>query len=52
MNKLKEHYCSPTTNILVVRFEGMLMQSGGANGYHAGGGGSYGDGETNDNGDY
>ena len=28
MNKLKEQYCSPTTNILVVRFEGMLMQSG------------------------
>ena len=29
MNKLKEQYCSPTTNILVVRFEGMIMQSGG-----------------------
>ena len=27
MNTIKELYCSPTTKILVVRFEGMLCQS-------------------------
>ena len=27
MNKIKELYSSPTTKILVVRFEGMLCQS-------------------------
>ena len=27
MIKNKEQYCSPTTNILVVRFEGVLMTS-------------------------
>ena len=46
----KMFYVTPTTKTLVVRFEGMLMQSPG--GYHQGGGGSYGDGDTNDNGDY
>ena len=50
MNKIKELYSSPTTKILVVKFGGMLCQSPG--GYKQGGGGQYGDGDTNDNGEY
>lgn len=43
MNKLKEQYCSPTTNILVVRFgESILVISGGAN-YSSRAGGAGGD---------
>ena len=50
MKKIKELYSSPDTTVLVVRFEGMLM--GSPDGYHQGGGGSYGDDDTNSNGDY
>ena len=50
MKKLKELYSSPTTELLVVRFEGNFC--GTANGYQQGGGGSYDDNDTNDNGDY
>ena len=46
----KQFYETPTTKTLVVRFQGMLC--GSPNGYNQGGGGSYGDGDTNDNGDY
>lgn len=49
MKKLKELYSSPTTELLVVRFEGNFCNTG----YHQGGGGSYNDGEDiNDNGDF
>ena len=50
MTKNIQSYLTPTVKILVVRFEGMLM--GSPDGYHQGGGGSYGDGDTNENGDY
>lgn len=50
MKKIKELYSSPDTTVLVVRFEGMLM--GSPDGYHQGGGGSYGDDDTNSNGDF
>lgn len=51
MNKLKELYSSPTTEILVVRFEGNIMSN--PDGFHQGGGGSYTPGEDiNDNGEY
>ena len=49
MKKLKELYSSPDTTVLVVRFEEGLLQ---ASPYHQGGGGSYGDNDTNENGDY
>lgn len=44
----KQFYETPTTKTLVVRFQGVLCTS--PNGYTQGGGGSYGDGDTNDNG--
>lgn len=50
MKKQSERYSSPNTTVLVVRFEGMLM--GSPNGYTEGGGGSYGNEDTNDNGDF
>ena len=53
MNKLKELYSSPTTEILVVRFEGNILS--GPNDFHDGGAGSYtpGDGgDIIDNGDF
>ena len=45
----KKFYEKPSAEVLVVRFEGVICESGG---YHQGGGGSYGDDDTNDNGDY
>ena len=48
MNK-KQFYEAPETELLVVRFEGNIMSP---NGYTEGGGGSYGDDDTNDNGDF
>jgi hypothetical protein len=49
MTKQKELYSSPKTEILVVRFEETIMSP---KGYQAGGGGFYGGGDTNSNGDY
>ena len=51
MNTIKELYSSPTTKILVVKIGGMLCTSD-PNDYNVGGGGQYGDGDTNDNGDF
>lgn len=48
MNKIKELYSSPTTEFLVVRFEGNFCNTG----YHPGGGGTYDDDDTNENGDF
>ena len=52
IKKQKEVYTSPTTETLVVRFEGMVCTSDPAKAYHSGGAGSYGVEDTNDNGDY
>lgn len=48
----KLNYQKPTTDVLVVRFEGIICASDPAHSYHLGGGGSYGNDDTNDNGDY
>ena len=48
----KTFYEQPTTKILVVRFEGILCGSDPAKVYHIGGAGSYGDDDSNENGDY
>ena len=48
MKKHKELYSSPTTELLVVRFEGNFCNTG----YNQGGGGTYDDSDTNENGDY
>ena len=47
MHKLKELYSSPLAELLGGRFEENIMDS-----YTQGGGGHYGDDDTNDNGDY
>ena len=47
MHKLKELYSSPLSELLVVRFEENFLDS-----YTQGGGGHYGDDDTNDNGDF
>ncbi len=49
MTKQKLGYESPTTNLLVVRVQGVLM---GSDRYYLGGGGSYDDNDTNENGDF
>ena len=46
----KLFYVTPKTEALVVRFEWNIMSN--PDGYHQGGGGSYGGDDTNDNGDY
>ena len=51
MNKLKFSYEQPCSETLVVRLEGAMI-CGSPDGYHPGGGGSYGDDDTNENGDY
>ena len=49
MTKQKLGYESPTTNLLVVWVQGVLM---GSDRYYLGGGGSYDDNDTNENGDF
>lgn len=46
----KETYKAPEMRSVVLIKENVMTTS--PNGYHQGGGGSYGDGDTNDNGDY
>ena len=46
--KTKLFYTAPVSNILEVRFEGVIATSD----YTEGGGGSYNDDTTNDNGNY
>ena len=51
----KQLYEQPLAEIFELNLQGSCLQtnlSDGANGYHQGGGGSYGDDDTNDNGDY
>ena len=48
MNK-KQLYSAPEAELLVVKFEGNFCQT---NEYTQGGGGQYGDEDTNDNGEY
>ena len=50
MHKLKELYSSPTSELLVIRFEEDVL--GNPSGFNPGGGGSYDDDDTNDNGDF
>ena len=50
MEKKSVFYSAPTTKYIVVRYGSVLM--GSPNGYNPGGGGSYGDGDTNNNGDF
>lgn len=45
----KKHYEIPESELLLVKFEENIMSP---NGYNQGGGGQYGDGDTNDNGEY
>ena len=45
----KQFYEAPDAELLVVKFEENIMSP---NGFTQGGGGSYGEGEENDNGDY
>lgn len=45
----KKHYEIPESELLLVNFEENIMSP---NGYNEGGGGSYGDEDSNDNGDY
>ncbi|MBR6378498.1 MAG: hypothetical protein IKS02_00825 [Fibrobacter sp.] len=47
--KQKHLYTAPEAETLVVRFEANIMSP---QGYHPGGGGSYGNGDTNENGDF
>ena len=49
MNKIKSLYEAPQVELLVVRFEENIMSP---KGYTSGGGGTYGNDETNENGDY
>lgn len=46
----KSFYEAPDAELLLVRFERAILSN--PDGYHQGGGGSYGDDDTNDNGDY
>lgn len=45
----KNYYSAPETELFFVKFEENIMSP---TGYNQGGGGQYGDGDTNDNGDY
>lgn len=51
---MKKHtYEQPLAEIFEVHLSANVLQDiSDPNGYHQGGGGSYGDGDTNDNGDY
>ena len=49
MNKTKQGYVTPLSDLLVVRFEENIMSP---NGYHQGGGGSYTNDDINENGDF
>lgn len=50
MNKTKQGYVAPLSDLLVVRFEENIMSNPA--GYHQGGGGSYTNDDMNDNGDF
>ena len=50
MNKTKQGYVAPLSELLVVRFEENIMSN--PNGYHSGGAGSYTNDDTYDNGDF
>ena len=52
MKKDKLVYEAPEAEIFVLGFEGFLCASDPANAWHPGGGGSYCNNDTNDNGDY
>ncbi len=49
----KETYKAPEMrSVILIKESVSIMTSPGSNNYHQGGGGSYGDGDTNDNGGY
>lgn len=48
----KEIYSQPTTEILEITLDANVLQETSNTGYNLGGGGSYGDDDTNNNGDY
>ena len=48
----KETYKSPEMKSIVLLKGSVLIMTSPGGGYNKGGGGSYGDGDTNDNGDY